>query len=370
MNRPKLLTVIGTRPEIIRLSALIKRLDQNPHFEHILVHTGQNYDYELNEIFFRDLALRKPDVFLDAAGKTAIETIANVLVKIEEVLQRVRPDAFLVLGDTNSALSAIVAKRKHIPVFHMEAGNRSFDEKVPEELNRRIVDHIADYNLPYSKNSYQYLMNEGLKKAFLFKTGSPMREVLNQQREKIAASTILKTLRIREGQYFVVSAHREENVDDPVRFADLMATLHQLVKLYRYPIIFSTHPRTRKLIESRQVKLDPLIQAIKPLGFSDYIALQQHSALVLSDSGTINEECDILNFKALNIRYSHERPEAEEMNVTLLTGLRPDTVLPNVKKVLSGDHHKLGDVPDYLIDDFSVRVEKYLIDYFAKKPLK
>jgi UDP-N-acetylglucosamine 2-epimerase (non-hydrolysing) len=362
-QRFKIMTVLGTRPEIIRLSSLIKKLDSmTDQFEHLLVHTGQNYDYELNEIFFKDLALRKPNIFMNAAGQTAMETIGNILVKTEKLLLEHRPDAFLVLGDTNSALAAIVAKRKHIPVFHMEAGNRSFDDLVPEELNRRIVDHTADYNLPYSVNSAQYLINEGIHQDRIFKTGSPMREVLHDQRARIQASQIIQQLGLKPNHYFVVSAHREENVDIPKRFDNLLTTLNRLAETYRYPIIFSTHPRTRKQIEVRNIVLNPLIQTLKPLGFSDYIALQQQAALVLSDSGTINEECDILNLKALNIRYSHERPEAQAMNITLLTGLEPDVVLPNVKKVLSGQHHKLGPVPDYLIDDFSKRVISVLIE--------
>jgi UDP-N-acetylglucosamine 2-epimerase (non-hydrolysing) len=367
MKRFKIMTVLGTRPEIIRLSSLIKKIDRmTSQFEHILVHTGQNYDYELNEIFFQDLSLRKPDIFMNAAGQTAMETIGNILVKTERLLLEHQPDAFLVLGDTNSALASIVAKRKHIPVFHMEAGNRSFDDLVPEELNRRIVDHTADYNLAYSVNSVQYLLKEGLKQERVFKTGSPMREVIHDQQARIQASTIVKKLHLTPNHYFVVSAHREENVDLPNRFSFLIATLNALAETYHDPIIFSTHPRTRKLMEARKVVLNPLIQTLKPLGFSDYISLQKHAALVLSDSGTINEETDILQLKALNIRYSHERPEAEAMHVTILTGLEPGVVLPNVKKVLSGQHKQLGPVPDYLIDNFSDRVISVLIEKLTK----
>jgi UDP-N-acetyl-L-fucosamine synthase len=367
MNKKlKLMTVVGTRPEIIRLSEVIKAVDQlKDVFEHTLVHTGQNYDYELNEIFFEDLALRKPDYFLNAAAPTALATIGHILIEIEKIIDQVKPDAFLVLGDTNSALSAIAAKRKKIPIFHMEAGNRSFDERVPEETNRRIVDHIADINLPYSTISRDYLIKEGLPPDRIIKTGSPMKEVIQAQLDKINQSKILKTLKLNQNQYFLISAHREENVDDPNLFNDLIATLNMVATTYGFPVIVSTHPRTRKIIERVQAKVDPLVQFLKPLGFSDYNALQKNAFAVLSDSGTINEETSILGLKALNIRQSHERPEAMEEASTILVGLNPEKVrlgllmLQNQRTTTD-----IKPVDDYQITNVSTKVVRLILSYF------
>jgi len=302
MKKLKVMTVVGTRPEIIRLSAVINKLDESEAIDHILVHTGQNYDYELNEVFFKDFKLRKPDYFLDAATGTAVETIGNILIKIDPIMDKENPDAFLVLGDTNSCLSAIAAKRRHIPIFHMEAGNRCFDQRVPEETNRKIVDHISDINLTYSDIAREYLLSEGLPADRIIKTGSPMFEVLNSRKEDIEKSDVLERLGLEEGKYFVVSAHREENISSEENFFDLVESLNAIAEKYKLPLVISTHPRTRKMIEEKGVKFNPLIQTLKPLGFNDYVKLQINSKAVISDSGTISEESSILGFKALNIR--------------------------------------------------------------------
>lgn len=365
MKPIKVMTVVGTRPEIIRLSEVIKAIDRTKGtFEQILVHTGQNYDYELNEIFFEDLGLRKPDVFLDAAGTTALTTIGNILIKIEGVLDQYKPDVFLVLGDTNSALCALAAKRKKVTVFHMEAGNRSFDERVPEEINRKIVDHISDINLPYTTLSRQYLLREGLAADRIIKTGSPMKEVIDQNMEKVEKSMILNQLKLNPKQYFVISAHREENINDESHFHDLIKTLTMLADDYRLPVIVSTHPRTKKMMDAKNIQLNPLIQLLKPLKFSDYLKLQIHAKAVLSDSGTINEETSILRLTALNIRDAHERPEAMEEASTPLVGLNPIKVKQGLELLLATQNQTIHPVEDYSIDNVSNKVIRLLLSYY------
>ena len=333
MQKLKVMTVVGTRPEIIRLSRVMAALDASEAIEHMIVHTGQNYDYELNEIFFSDLGIRKPDHFLNAAGATATETVGLILIKIDPLLETVNPDAFLVLGDTNSCLCAIPAKKRHIPIFHMEAGNRCFDQRVPEETNRKIVDHISDINLTYSDIAREYLLREGLSADRIIKTGSPMFEVFNHYLPAINSSDVLKRLDLQENKYFVVSAHREENINSEVNFSGLINSLNLIAEKYRLPIIVSTHPRTRKMIEAKKVEVRPEIQFLKPLGFIDYNALQMNSFAVLSDSGTISEESSILNFRALNIREAHERPEAMEEASVMMVGLNPERILQGLIQV-------------------------------------
>lgn len=361
MKKIKVMTVVGTRPEIIRLSAVIKKLDFTESVDHILVHTGQNYDYELNEIFFNDLELRKPDHFLNAAQGSPIETIGNILIRIDAVINEVKPDAFLILGDTNSALCAIAAKRRHVPIFHMEAGNRSFDERVPEETNRRIVDHIADVNMPYSDIAREYLLREGISPDRIIKTGSPMFEVLQNQLPKINNSSILSILNLNENEYFVVSAHREENINTLNNFLELVDSLNSIAEEYKLPIIVSTHPRTRKMIDENMIQLNPLIQLLKPLGFNDYVKLQMHAKVVLSDSGTISEETSILGLKSLNIRYSHERPEAMEEATVMLVGLRKENILPALNLLLEGKVNISNQVKDYTIQNVSDKVVRILL---------
>ncbi len=327
ITKLKVLTVVGTRPEIIRLSCVIQKLDASEAIEHIFVHTGQNYDYELNEVFFEDLGLRRPDYFLNAAGKNATETAGQILINIDPVLEAVKPDAFLVLGDTNSCLCAIAAKKRHIPIFHMEAGNRCFDQRVPEESNRKIVDHISDINLTYSDIAREYLLAEGLRPDRIIKTGSPMYEVLNTYMFKVNKSAILNNLQLEKGKYFVVSAHREENIASEKNFFNLVEVLNQVAAKYELPVIVSTHPRTRKMIEKHNIQFDSNVKLMKPMGLSDYLALQLNSKAVLSDSGTISEESSILNFRALNIREAHERPEAMEEASVMMVGLNPERVM-------------------------------------------
>jgi len=363
MKKLKVMTVVGTRPEIIRLSAVIRKLDSTEAIEHILVHTGQNYDYELNEIFFKDLDLRKPDYFLNAATGSAIETIGNILVKIDPILDEVKPEAFLVLGDTNSCLCAIAAKRKHIPIFHMEAGNRCFDQRVPEETNRKIVDHISDMNLTYSDIAREYLLREGLPADRIIKTGSPMFEVLKYKENDIDNSNILNELKLEKGKYFVVSAHREENINSKENFDDLIDSLNTIAEVYQLPIIMSTHPRTRKMIESEKVILNPLIQMLKPLGFNDYIQLQKSSKTVLSDSGTISEESSILKYKALNIRQAHERPEAMEEASVMMVGLGKERILQGISILESQTDDTLKHVTDYSMLNVSEKVVRIIISY-------
>jgi UDP-N-acetylglucosamine 2-epimerase (non-hydrolysing) len=357
----KVMTVIGTRPEIIRSSAIIKRLDQEKAIEHILVHTGQNYDYELNQIFFDDLELRVPDMFLEAAGETALATIGNILTKMEPVLKQYRPDAFLVLGDTNSALSAIAAKKYKIPIFHMEAGNRCFDQRVPEETNRKIVDHIADINLPYSDIAREYLLKEGLPADQIIKTGSPMYEVIQSQLNKIKKSSVLDELKLVKDEYFLVSAHREENVDSLENLGDLVESLNAVADIYQMPIMFSTHPRTLKRLEQSTLKIHSLIQVHKPFNFSDYNHLQMNAKAVLSDSGTISEETSILKLKALNIRTSHERPEAMEEGTVMMVGLKKDNILRGIE--ILKNHETSRTVKDYEFPNVSNTIVKTIFSY-------
>lgn len=359
----KVSTIVGTRPEIIRLSRVMAALDR--HVEHVIVHTGQNYDYELNQIFFEDLALRKPDIFLDAAGATAAETIGLVIARADAALREIQPDAVLVLGDTNSCLAAISAKRRKIPVFHMEAGNRCFDQRVPEEINRRIIDHISDINLPYSQIAREYLLREGLPPDRVIVTGSPMYEVLHHYLPKIDASDVLARLGLAEQDYYVVSAHREENVDDPAQFAGLIDVLRNLAAAGRR-VIMTTHPRTRKRIETEGVTLPPPIALHKPFGFSDYVQLQRHARAVLSDSGTITEESSILNFPALNIRQAHERPEGMEEGAVMMVGLHWPRVAEGLAVLASqprDDRRLLRIVQDYAVSSVSEKVVRIILSY-------
>jgi UDP-N-acetylglucosamine 2-epimerase (non-hydrolysing) len=365
MERLKILTAVGTRPEIIRLSCVLRKLDESPSIEHILVHTGQNYDYELNQIFFDDLDLRKPDYFLDASGKNAVETMGNILVKIDPVLEKEDPDAFLVLGDTNSCLCAIAAKKRRIPVFHMEAGNRCFDQRVPEETNRKIVDHISDMNLTYSDIAREYLLAEGIPADRVIKTGSPMYEVLHYYLPKVEKSAILKKLNLSKKNYFVVSAHREENISSEKNFSNLCMILNQIGERYNLPVIVTTHPRTRKMIEWKEVRFNGNICLEKPFALSDYLALQMNAKAVLSDSGTISEESSILKFPALNIREAHERPEAMEEAAVMMTGLSPQRVMQGLWQ-LEHENDKQTEfktVADYTIPNVSDKVVRIILSY-------
>lgn len=364
MKKLKVLTIVGTRPEIIRLSRVISALDR--YFDHVIVHTGQNYDYELNEIFFDDLVIRKPDFFLEAVGSNAAETIGLIIAKVDTVLAEIQPDAVLVLGDTNSCLAVIAAKRRKIPIFHMEAGNRCFDQRVPEEINRKIVDHTADINLPYSKISRDYLLNEGIPPDRVIKTGSPMFEVLNYYLPEIKKSQILDELGLKAEQYFLVSSHREENIDYPEQFGKLCDTLNNLATKYDFPVIVSTHPRTRKKLEAVDCKLDSRVQFLKPFGFFDYNYLQMNAKVSLSDSGTISEESSILNFRALNIRNAHERPEAMEEASVMMTGMEWNRIEEGVTILESqaiGDNRLLLPVDDYSIPNVSEKVARIILSY-------
>ena len=366
MKKLKVITVVVTRPEIIRLACVLQKLDTSEAIDHTLVHTGQNYDYELNEIFFEDLGLRKPDFFLEAAGKNATETAGQILIKIDSVLEQVQPDAFLVLGDTNSCLCAIAAKKRHIPIFHMEAGNRCFDQRVPEESNRKIVDHIADINLTYSSIAREYLLREGLPADRIIKTGSPMFEVLTKYLPAIEKSDILHRLNLKKGEYFVVSAHREENINNPKNFTGLIETLNVIAEKYGYPVIVSTHPRTRKMLEEKKVTVNSLVQFLKPLGFTDYNALQVNSFAVLSDSGTISEESSILNFRALNIREAHERPEAMEEASVMMVGLCPERILQGLMQLQYqkiDTERNFRQVADYSMPNVSDKVVRIIVSY-------
>jgi len=363
--RLKVITAVGTRPEIIRLSRVMYALDNSDAIEHVIVHTGQNYDYELNQIFFEDLELRKPDYFLNAAGKTATETIGQILIHIDPILEKEQPDALLVLGDTNSCLCAIPAKKRHIPIFHMEAGNRCFDQRVPEETNRKIVDHISDINLTYSDIAREYLLREGLQPDRVIKTGSPMFEVLNHFMPKIQASDILQKLKLEKHKYFVVSVHREENINSKQKFELLFFTLNKMAELYGYPIIVSTHPRTRNKIEESKIQLNSLIKLEKPFGLNDYVALQCNAKAVLSDSGTITEESSILNFPALNIREAHERPEGMEEASVMMVGLNPDRILQGLQLLNQEDRstRKYRLVADYSMPNVSDKVVRIILSY-------
>ncbi|TVT30936.1 non-hydrolyzing UDP-N-acetylglucosamine 2-epimerase [Marinobacter vinifirmus] len=364
MKKLKVMTVVGTRPEIIRLSRVMAKLDE--YCEHILVHTGQNYDFELNEIFFQDLGIRKPDHFLSAAGASGAETIGNVIIAVDKVLADVQPEALLVLGDTNSCMAVIPAKRRKIPTFHMEAGNRCFDMRVPEEINRRIVDHTADINLTYSTIARDYLLREGLPADRVVKTGSPMFEVLNHFREGIEASDVLERLGLEEGKFFVVSAHREENVDSDRNFLALVDTLNAVAQQYGYPVIVSTHPRTQKRVDAMGVQFHDNVRLMKPLGFKDYNKLQLSAKAVLSDSGTISEEASILNFPALNIREAHERPEGMEETAAMMVGLSTERVLQGLAILENqgrGDERAMRLVADYSMPNVAEKVVRIIHSY-------
>ena len=364
MKKLKVMTVVGTRPEIIRLSRVLARLDE--HCEHVLVHTGQNYDYELNQIFFDDLGLRKPDHFLNAAGASAAETIGKIIAAMDAVLLAEQPEALLVLGDTNSCLAVIPAKRRKVPIFHMEAGNRCFDMRVPEEINRRIVDHTADVNLTYSSIAREYLLREGLPPDLVIKTGSPMAEVLAHYRSRIEASSVLARLGLAEDGYFVVSAHREENIDSDASFGKLVAVLNGVAETHGLPVIVSTHPRTQKRVDALGVRFHPQVRLLRPLGFSDYVRLQQSARAVLSDSGTISEESSILNFPALNLREAHERPEGMEEAAVMLTGLALERVLQGLAILAEqprGAQRLLRQVADYSMPNVSDKVLRIIHSY-------
>jgi UDP-N-acetylglucosamine 2-epimerase (non-hydrolysing) len=363
MTKLKVMTVVGTRPEIIRLACVIAKLEASEAIEHIIVHTGQNYDYELNEVFFKDFNLRKPDYFLNAAMGSPTETIGNVLIKIDPILEEVKPDAFLVLGDTNSCLCAIPAKKRQIPIFHMEAGNRCFDQRVPEETNRKIVDHTADINMTYSDIAREYLLREGLPADRIIKTGSPIYEVVNSKLEDIKNSNILNDLDLKEGAYFVVSAHREENISSDKNFFDLVDTLNEIAIVYNIPVIVSTHPRTRNKIEAHNVEFNPLVKLMKPMGFNDYNKLQLSSKVVLSDSGTISEESSIMKFLALNIRQAHERPEAMEEASVMMVGLEKTRIMQGLKVLETQTEDTLREVADYSMLNVSDKVLRIILSY-------
>ncbi len=365
MKQLHVLTIVGTRPEIIRLSRVICHLNTSNSIKHTLVHTGQNYDYNLNEVFFDELGITKPDFFLNSAGKSASETIGKILINIESILDELKPDAILILGDTNSCLSAIVAKKKKIPIFHMEAGNRCYDQNVQEETNRKIVDHISDINMPYSSIGRDYLIKEGIKPETIIKTGSPMNEVINFYSDKITNSKIIEKLGLKEENFFVVSAHREENVDNFERLEELILTLNSISKEYKFPIIFSTHPRTKKQLKNISLKPSDNIRFIEPLGFIDYVALQKKSIIVLSDSGTISEESSLLNFRAINIRSSNERPEAMEEASVMMIDINRERILQGIKILLFQNKSKrdFNKVYDYDVSNVSKKVERIIMSY-------
>ncbi len=363
INKLKIMTIVGTRPEIIRLSSVIAKLEESTAVEHIIVHTGQNYDYELNEVFFNDFNLRKPDYFLNAAGGGPTETIGKIFIAIEPIFEKEKPDAILILGDTNSCLCAIPAKKRKIPIFHMEAGNRCFDQRVPEETNRKIVDHTADINLTYSDIAREYLLREGLPADRIIKTGSPMFEVINNKLDDINKSNILEELSLSPQSYFVISAHREENISSDKNFLDLVDTLNTIVEIYKLPIIVSTHPRTRNRINELNIEFNPLVSLMKPLGFNDYVKLQKDAKAVLSDSGTISEESSILKFPALNIREAHERPEAMEETSVMMVGLEKERILQGLEVLKSQKENDLRLVSDYSMPNVSDKVLRIILSY-------
>jgi len=357
----KVMTIVGTRPEIIKLSCVIEELDK--HTDHILVHTGQNYDYELNEIFFHGMGIRKPDFFLNAAGNTAAETIGNVIIKSDELMRAEKPDAVLIYGDTNSCLSVISAKRNKIPVFHMEAGNRCFDQRVPEELNRKIVDHLSDINMTLTEHARRYLINEGIRPETIFKVGSSMKEVLQRQEAAIKSSKILSNLGLEKGSYFLVSTHREENIDYKKNFMDLVDSLNAIADKYKKRIIVSTHPRTRKLLEKENYTFNSKIEFLKPLSFADYVMLQMNAFCVVSDSGTITEESSLLHFPAITIRQAHERPEGMDEGTLIMTGLKQKSILEAIEVVTSQNSCMVKTVDDYEADNVSMKVVRIILSY-------
>ena len=366
MKQIKIVTVVGTRPEIIRLSSVINRLNASAFIDHTLIHTGQNYDKNLNDIFFNDLEIKKPDFYLDAAKGNPIQTIGEILIKIDPLLEEINPDAILILGDTNSCLSAIVAKKKKIPIFHFEAGNRCFDFRVPEETNRRLVDHISDINLTYSSNASNNLLNEGLPSDRIIKVGSPMYEVISKNIGKIKKSKVLDKLKLEKQRYFLISCHREENIDDLNNFNKLINSLNSISDLYSLPIIFPVHPRTKKIIDKNKPKLNDLIKLIDPLGFIDYNQLQINSNVVLSDSGTISEESSILNFRAINIRETHERHEAMEESTVIMTGLDSTRIIQGIEALKDQktlNERNIFQVPDYKVPNVSIKIERIILSY-------
>ncbi len=356
----KVMTIVGTRPEIIKLACVIKELDK--YTEHILVHTGQNYDYELNEVFFKDLNLRAPDIYMNAACETAAETIGNVISKSDEIIKKHKPDAILLYGDTNSCLSVISAKRNKIPVFHMEAGNRCFDERVPEEINRKIVDHLSDINMTITEHARRYLIMEGIRPETVIKVGSSMKEVLSKNMELIDKSDVLEKLEIKEGKYFVLSAHREENVDNPKNFESLINAINEVAKTYNMPIIFSAHPRTRKKIEERGYTFNELVKYMKPLGFNDYNKLQKNAFCVISDSGTITEESSLLGFPAITIRQAHERPEGMDEGTLIMSGVEVNDILDSIK-VVTSQKEEMHVVNDYDVNHLANKVVRIILSY-------
>lgn len=356
----RVMTIVGTRPEIIKLACVIKELDK--YTDHILVHTGQNYDYELNQVFFEDLDLREPDVYMNAAGENAAETIANVIAKSDKLFKEYKPDAVLLYGDTNSCLAVISAKRNKIPVFHMEAGNRCFDERVPEELNRKVLDHLSDINMTLTEHARRYLIAEGIRPETIIKTGSSMQEVFNMNKEKIAQSNVLERLGLKEKEYFVLSAHREENVDSEKNFINLLNSINKVAEVYKMPIVFSAHPRTRKKIETMNFKFNDLVKYMKPLGFNDYNKLQQNAFCVISDSGTITEESSLLGFPAITIRQAHERPEGMDEGTLIMSGVEEQGILDAIK-VVTDQNVKMNPVADYQAPHLASKVVRIILSY-------
>lgn len=356
----KVMTIVGTRPEIIKLACVIKELDK--YTDHILVHTGQNYDYELNQVFFEDLGLRAPDVYMDAAGENAAETIANVIAKSDKLFKEYKPDAVLLYGDTNSCLAVISAKRNKIPVFHMEAGNRCFDERVPEELNRKVLDHLSDINMTLTEHARRYLIAEGIRPETIIKTGSSMQEVFEMNKEKITQSTVLERLNLKEKEYFVLSAHREENVDNEKNFINLLNSINKVAEVYKMPIVFSAHPRTRKKIEAMNFKFNDLVKYMKPLGFNDYNKLQQNAFCVISDSGTITEESSLLGFPAITIRQAHERPEGMDEGTLIMSGVEEEGILDAIK-VVTDQNIRMNPVKDYQVPHLASKVVRIILSY-------